>query len=113
MFRLQGVSEMLRPSLTRLKFLTEADGMANSWLSRNIKSLFPLKDIVLHRLCTIYKGKRFYGKTYLKETIKNDHNCSNKRENYKQNSKPAKYFQDNSSSRSAHKILSLAELVFH
>ena len=60
----------------------------------------------------VYKGKCFYGKTYVKETIKNNHTCSNKHENYKQNFKPAKYFQDNSTRRSAHKILSPAELRF-
>ena len=38
------------------------------WASRNIKSLFPLKDKVAHRSCVIYEGKCSCKLRYIRET---------------------------------------------
>ena len=41
------------------------------WSTRNIKSLFPLKDRVKHLSCVIYEGKCLCGRLYIGETIRN------------------------------------------
>ena len=42
------------------------------WSTRNIKSLFPLKDKVVHRSCVIYEGKCSCGLSYIGETKRNN-----------------------------------------
>ena len=39
------------------------------WSTRNIKSLFPLKDRVKHLSCVIYEGKCSCGRRYIGETL--------------------------------------------
>ena len=40
------------------------------WNTRNIRSLFPLKDRVDHRSCVIYQGTCSCGEDYIGETIR-------------------------------------------
>ena len=48
----------------KLKFIV-------SWSTRNIKSLFPLKDRVKHLSCVIYEGKCLCDRWYIGEIIRN------------------------------------------
>ena len=41
------------------------------WSTRNIKSLFPLKDRAKHLSCVIYEGVCSCGKRFICETIRN------------------------------------------
>ena len=40
------------------------------WNTRNIRSLFPLKDRVEHVSCAIYEGKCTCGESYIGETVR-------------------------------------------
>ena len=40
------------------------------WNTRNIRSLFPLKDRVKHQSCVIYEGKCSCGEEYIGETVR-------------------------------------------
>ena len=41
------------------------------WLTKKVKSLFPLKDRNLHPSCKIHKGISSCGETFVGETIRN------------------------------------------
>ena len=41
------------------------------WKTRNLRSLFPIKDCVLHPACKVYKGVCSCGATYVGETKRN------------------------------------------
>ena len=45
--------------------------IAVTWLTKKVKSLFPLEDRNLHPSCKIYKGICSCGETYVGETIRN------------------------------------------
>ena len=51
------------------------------WSTRNIKSLFPLKDQVKHLSCVIYEGNFSCGRLYIGETIRNSDILWNEHEN--------------------------------
>ena len=52
-------------------FTNEKFKLIIRWKTRNLKSLFPLKDKDLHPACKIYKGICSYESTYVGETIRN------------------------------------------
>ena len=45
--------------------------MAIKWKTRQVETLFPLKDRSIHPSCVIYKGHCLCGKTYTGEAIRN------------------------------------------
>ena len=45
--------------------------MVITWKTRNIQSLFPLKDKNNYKSCVIYKGDCFCGSSYIGETRRN------------------------------------------
>ena len=53
------------------KFTNDSFRMAITWKTRNIRSLFPLKDKNDHKSCVIYKGYCFCGSRYVGETKRN------------------------------------------
>ena len=53
------------------QFTGEKYDIAVKWLTKKVKSLFPLKDRNLHPSCKIYKGICSCGETYIGETIRN------------------------------------------
>ena len=65
------------------------------WLTRKIRTLFHLKDKLLHPTCKIYKGICICGEKYIGETIKNveirwmEHNAPSDKSNL------AKHLRDN------------------
>ena len=65
------------------------------WNTRNIPSLFPLKDKVQHLNCVIYKGICSCGKTNVGETIRNCKIRWDKHNDVNENSEPAKHLARN------------------
>ena len=67
------------------KFNNNSFRMVITWKTRNIRSLFPLKDKNDYKSCVIYKGDCFCGSRYIGETkcnaevIWNEHNNPTKR----------------------------------
>ena len=58
-------------------FLQKLDEYTNNrynfkiiWITRNIRSLFPLKDRVEHMSCVIYQGTCSCGESYIGETVR-------------------------------------------
>ena len=80
------------------------------WSTRNIKSLFPLKDQVKHLSSVIYEGKCSCGIRYIGETIRNSYIGWNEHESTKGKSKPAKHLTDNKSHMFTWKVLASAPL---
>ena len=78
------------------------------WSTRNIKSLFPLKDKVAHRSCVIYEGKCSCGLSYIGETKRNSKICWKEHEDPAGKSEPAKHLIGNSYHQFAWKVLSFA-----
>ena len=68
------------------------------WSTRNIKSLFPLKDKVGHRSCIIYEGKCSCGFSYIGETKRNSEVCWKEHEDPAGKSEPAKHLIEKRSS---------------
>ena len=65
------MSMMLKSLLIELKALLEAKIMLIVlWSTRNIKSLFPLKEKVAHRSCAIYEGQCSCKLSYIGEVKK-------------------------------------------
>ena len=67
------------------------------WSTRNIKSLFPLKDRVTHFSCVIYEGKCSCGRRYIGETIRNSDVRWGEHKSTTGKSEPAKHLADNKS----------------
>ena len=65
------------------------------WSTRNIKSLFPLKDKVAHRSCVIYEGKYSCGLSYIGETKRNSEVRWKEQEDPAGKSEPAKHLIEN------------------
>ena len=80
------------------------------WSTRNIKSLFPLKDWVKHLSCVIYEGKCSCGRRYIGETIRNSDIGWNEHESTAGKWKPAKHLADNKSHIFTWKVLASAPL---
>ena len=83
------------------------------WSTRNIKSLFPLKDRVKHLSFVIYEGKCSCGRRYIGETIGNSNIRWNEHESTTGKSEPAKHLADNKSHMFTWKVLASAPLNFH
>ena len=82
------------------------------WSTRNIKSLFPLKDRVKHLSCVIYEGKCLCSRCYIGETIRNSDIRWSEHESATGKSEPAKHLADNKSHMFTWKILASASLHF-
>ena len=82
------------------------------WSSRNIKSLFPIKDRVEHLFCVIYEGKCLCGRRYLGETIRNSDIPWSKLESTTDKSEPAKHFADSKSHMFTREVLASGPLHF-
>ena len=83
------------------------------WSTRNVKSLFPLKDRVKHLSCVIYEHKCSCGRHYIGETIRNSDIRCNEHESTTGKSEPAKHLADNKSHMFLWKVSASAPLRFH
>ena len=81
------------------------------WSTRNIKSLFPLKDKVAHRSCVIYEG-RSCKLSYSGETKRNSEVHWREHENAAGKTEPAKHLMENASHKFTWKVLSAAPSHF-
>ena len=68
--------------------------VAIKWKTRQVKTLFPLKNKIIHPSCVIYKGTCPCGKTYIAETIRNASVKREEHNNPTKNSKPAKHLKN-------------------
>ena len=77
------------------QFALEKYDIAVKWLTKKVKSLFPLKDRNLHPSCKIYKGICSCGETYIGETIRNVEERWSEHNSADNKSEPAKHLADN------------------
>ena len=82
------------------------------WSTRNIKSLFPLKDKVAHRSCVIYEGQCSCKLSYIGETKRNSEVRWREHENPAGKTEPAKHLMENASHKFTWKVLSDAPSHF-
>ena len=61
------------------------------WETRKIRSLFPLKDRIMHKACVIYEGNCSCGKKYVRETIRNAETRFNEHNVPSKESEPSKH----------------------
>ena len=66
-----------------------------NWLTKKVKSLFPLKDRNLHPPCKIYKGICSCGETDIDETIRNVEERWSEQNSADNKSDPTKHLADN------------------
>ena len=66
--------------------------IALKWLTKKVKSLFPLKDRNLHPSCKTYKGICSCGETYIGKTIRNVEERWSEHNSAEDKSEPAKHF---------------------
>ena len=78
------------------------------WSTRNIKTLFPLKDKVKHLSCVIYEGICSCGKKYIGETKRNSVTRWNEHESKTGKSEPTKHLANNTLHKFTWKVLALA-----
>ena len=78
------------------------------WKTRNIRTLFPLKDRVVHVSDVIYEGICSCENNYIGETDRIAGCRWNEHEDIKKNSEPAKHLKDNPTHKFEWKILSKA-----
>ena len=76
-------------------FTGEKYDMPVKWLTKKVKSLFPLKDRNLHPSCKICEGKCSCGETYIGETIRNVEERWSEHNSADNKSEPAKNLADN------------------
>ena len=69
--------------------------MVITWKTRNIRSLFPLKDKIDYKSCVIYKGDYSCWSCYIGETKRNAEVRSNEHNNPTKNSEPSKHVRSN------------------
>ena len=69
--------------------------MVITWKTRNIRSLFPLKDKNDYKSCVIYKGDCSCGSRYIGETKRNAEVRWNEHNNPTKSSEPSKHFRSN------------------
>ena len=82
------------------------------WSTRNIKSLFPLKDKVAHQSCVIYEGKCSCGLSYIGETKRNNEVRWKEHVDPAGKSEPAKHLIENAYHQFTCKVLSVAPSHF-
>ena len=66
-----------------------------TWITRKVKSLFPIKDKVIHKSCVIYEGTCSCGEKYIGETKRNAEVRWAEHNNTKKKSEPAKHLKLN------------------
>ena len=76
--------------------------------TRNIKSLFPLKDKVVHQSCVIYEGQCSCKWSYIGETKRNSEGNWKEHEDPTGKSKPTNRLKENASHKFTWKVLSTA-----
>ena len=82
------------------------------WSTRNIKSLFPLKDKVAYRSCVIYEGQCSCKLSYIGETKTNSEVRWREHKNPAGRTEPAKHLMENTSHKFTWKVLSAAPSQF-
>ena len=82
------------------------------WFTRNIRSLFPLKDKVAYRSCVIYERQCCCNLRYIRETKKNSKVRWKEHEDPAGNSEPAKHVIEDASHKFTCKVLSTASSYF-
>ena len=82
------------------------------WFTRNIKSLFLVKDQVKHSSSVIYEGKCSCGRCYIGETIRKSDICWSEHESTTGKSEPVKHLAHNKSHMFTWKVLASAPLRF-
>ena len=73
------------------KFTNNSFRMVITWKTRNIRSLFPLKDKNDYKSCVIYKGDCSCGSRYIGETKRNAEVRWNEHNNPTKSSEPSKH----------------------
>ena len=73
------------------KSTNNSSRMAITWKTRNIRSLFPLKDKNDYKSCVFYKGDCSYGSCYIGETKRNAEVRWNKHNNPTKSSESSKH----------------------
>ena len=69
--------------------------MVITWKTRNIRSLFPLKDKNDYKSCVIYKGDCSCGSRYIGETKRNAEVRWNEHNNPTKSSEPSRHLRSN------------------
>ena len=77
------------------QFTGEKYDMPVKWLTKEVKSLFPLKDCNLHSSCKIYKGICSCREIYIGETIRTVEECWSEQNSADNRLEPAKHHVDN------------------
>ena len=77
------------------QFTGDRYDIAVKWLTKKVKSLFPLKDRNLHPSCKIYKGVCSCGEIYIGETIRNVEERWSEHNSADNKSEPAKHLASN------------------
>ena len=92
--------ELSKKFIDKLTMFTDNKFKFNiTWNTRNIRSLFPLKDRVQHLSCVIYGGTCSCGEKYVGETERIADGRWSEHENPSHKSEPAKHLLDNPSHR--------------
>ena len=81
--------------LIEVSYCEQKYDMAVKWLTKKVKSLFPLKDCNLYPRSKIYKGICSCGGTYIGETIRNVEEQWSEHNSEDNKSEPAKHLADN------------------
>ena len=77
------------------KFTNNSFRIVITWKTRNIRSLFPLKDKNDYKSCVIYKGDCSCGSRYIGETKRNVEVRWNEHNNPTKSSEPSKHLRNN------------------
>ena len=77
------------------KFTNNSFRMVITWKTRNIRSLFPLKDKNDYKSCVIYKGDCSCGSRYIGETKRNAEVRWNEHNNPTKSSEPSRHLRSN------------------
>ena len=77
------------------RFTKDRFDVAIKWKTKQVKSLFPLKDKNIHPSCVVYKGTCSCGETYIGETKRNASVRWEEHNNPTKNSEPAKHLKSN------------------
>ena len=64
------------------------------WTTRKIKSLFPIKDKIIHKACAIYRGQCSCGSVYIGETERNVKVRWDEHEDVRKKSEPSKHLYE-------------------
>ena len=75
------------------KFTNNSLRIVVTWKTRNIRSVFPLKDKNDYKLCVIYKGNCSCGSRYISETKRNAKVRWNEQNNPTKSSEPSKHLR--------------------